>query len=345
MASLQILNISKENLNELGLNYFWELPFEIVSTALKKAPSLPTDEVELRYPKGARIASFEILNVPNFWKGKNVNTEIVCTAFNFADEDITKEKAKFLFELEDEFWTLNFDIFSQVLKFYSEKLNDFFLSQLDTSNLETKKPQQISAVLRVLDDAEIKRSIALYFLKYQKDSNLTHECLKAFSSFDNPPSEVIDEVIKRIKIGSSKVEKYFYSNHYQYILLHSIGFHNIAEWVLSCQEILNDWRKYDRILISQILYSHYDHPNKTVHICREILDNWIYEMKRKVFLVKKEYAGQHVATALKNSRLSKGYVLDKAKEIKNKNEELDIPELLMSAVDEILEEESEMRNE
>ncbi|MBS1549686.1 MAG: hypothetical protein JSS94_07465 [Bacteroidetes bacterium] len=161
---------------------------------------------------------------------------------------------------------------------------------------------QRGIIYKSLEISKDKKT-ALYYLKdwtenefrYNVMDNMFLICLSCFENEINLPDEVkliIKTIIDDFNNDFAKGTFFYYKG------LMKLSFHNDFYWKNEVQHIIRKWRKYDRRIITNLLYSHLRYFDVIKRLCLHILIGYRREICKISFseYSSKEYGG-HVKIA------------------------------------------------
>jgi spore coat protein CotF len=311
----------------LSQNEFWKLPFEMVTTAMKTSK----DETE------REKAASEILSQNEFWK---LPDSIVTTAMKLSKNETEREKAATLILSQNEFWKLPHEMVTTAMKISKneterEKAASEILSQKDFGNLPN---QIVSMAMKISKNEKLKKNQAIYFLQNWQNENwlIVFQSLKCFAYEKYYPSfvtkvvnTVIHDYFQNAVYSKNDPKRKFYN---MYNSLLNLPFHNIPLWKEKTIYLIENWERYDRNFITNVIYSYREYPLMIIGVCRTILENWKAEIKENIYQI---YGvpkhGDHIRLSMghPNKELRK-LIKKTSKEIIHyaENKEIEIPPYL-----------------
>jgi len=196
----------------------------------------------------------------------------------------------------------------------------------------------ICVVLKKATFSSRKQEVALHILKdnlYKKDVNVLLACLSCFINVKDIP-QTIEEKINEI-INSYYQKEITYSIKYLFVRIHRYPFHSVASWKKQTNWVLKNWKKQNRGLITNVLFSYETKPHELTMVCEKILQEWKKEISKKIIFygINTRY-GDHILKSLAHPEL-KILAKEKAKEILDiSSHNIEIPPYLLEVVDKII---------
>lgn len=212
------------------------------------------------------IIAKKILNYSNW---KTLNAGVICECLNYVNENTKKD-------------------------FSYKLLSDNNWSEIDT--IITAKCLSISK------DREFALSILCNWKTY--DKILICSCLQCFEGEQKIPLKV-QEIIQEIICNFRELSPPNTSSKEYYLILLKINFSSLSIWKEETEYIIKNWRKLNRIFITNVLQGYVKEPNMIKKICSNLLKNWNEEIRQNTSASLTFKFGEHVEFALGHPELRK----------------------------------------
>ena len=256
---------------------------EIINNCLKYA-----DE------KIKRNFSTKVLNDENWGKHPQA---IICNCLNYADKEIKRSFSNTV--LNDKNWEKHpQEIISNCLNYADEDIKRSFSNAvLNDKNWKNIDYQITCNCLKISRNKEFALSILINRKKYSW--NLIYNSLLCFEKESDFPFEV-NAIIKEILENYHNSKIVFKGKHFHYANLFRIDLKNHILWEKEALNIMRNWKKFKRNIVTNVLYSHCDTPNITDDVCKDILINWEVEVNKPILIPykNKPHYGDNVMIAL-----------------------------------------------